>query len=586
MRKNIVFACILLILIAVVAVWHGLSALGAGQGSSSRGGQAEAPILPAPSVTELAETPSQAYTPLADIAPVVSDDLVLTFSEGGHFFNEGVYLEIFASREGARVHYTLDGSIPTSDSYLYEEAMYIRAGRGVRVVVVRAVAFYENYVSRVFTHSFFVGETIDERFGLDMLIFSVASCPHGLFDHYEGILVEGYLREEFIRENPRHRVVPTDPANFNWRGREGERPASVEVFHPDGTRVLVQDAGVRAHGAWSRAYDQMSLRLIARREYSPHTGTFRYPFFRDDPVLDGSGNMIDRYDRIILRNGGNDRNFGMLRNEVGSVLSRELGLPVVTPVRGASVFLNGEFWGFAWLNVQIQEHYLQSLFNSPTREFDIVHQGERWIQTDCYDLRDAILFKNSFAEKDLTDDAVFAQLNEILDVEHKLRYYAFTIFIGNEDWPHNNLRRFRYTGEFAEGMPQELDGRWRYIGNDLDMTMGLYGTGPNVPTFRRVLLDDNNAGQLLRAILQRPDKQAYFTAVMDEIINHITPQRMTDLIAELYMQVFHEIGHGLMAGRYNHWVSPWSIIDNHQNMIAFAEGRGANMRDGLRRLFG
>ena len=49
----------------------------------------------------------------------------------------------------------------------------------------------------------------------------------------------------------------------------------------------------------------------------------------------------------------------------------------------------------------------------------------------------------------MTDDAVYKKLCEVIDVENYISYYALQIFIGNEDWPHNNYKVYRYYA--AEG---------------------------------------------------------------------------------------------------------------------------------------
>jgi len=119
--------------------------------------------------------------------------------------------------------------------------------------------------------------------------------------------------------------------------------------------------------------------------------------------------------------------------------------------------------------------------------------------------------------------------------------------------------------------------------NDLDMTMGLYGNDHNLPTFNRVLLDNNNSGALLRAILRRPEMLARFSQHMEDVIT-LMETRVPDVLAQLYDAAYHEIGFALAAGRYNHWVSRNSIADNHRNILRFTERRGAVMRTGLARL--
>jgi hypothetical protein len=581
MTKKYIIMILLILFLLVTGLLYGLP-FGSGE---------TVPVAYMPGSGTTESNPPQETIP-PETAPVWRNDLeyeftgsiTLSFSETEHFFDRSISVSIISSYPDAFIYYTLDGSEPTEHSAQHKNDIVLHVGARVRAVVIRAIAVYDTYITQVYTHTYFLGPSVFERFGDEMLIFSVVSEPYGLFDYYSGIMVPGFLRDQFIAENPGRNIIPPDPANYNWRGREGERPASVEVFTPNGERVIAQNAGLRVHGAWSRDYDQKSLRLIPRREYSPETGRFRYPFFPGDLVQDGTNNPITRYETLVLRNGGNDRDFGMLRNEVGSVLAREVGLHVVTPVRPAAVFLNGDYWGFAWLQVRIDPHYLQIMYNAPTREFDVVSIGELSIETDCPIQRQALEYKNSYANKDLLDDAVFARLEAILDIEDMLRYYAFMIFMGNEDWPHNNLRRWRYTGEQTEGLPPQLDGRWRYVLFDLDWTLGLYGANYNLPTFRRVLEERNGAGALLRNVLTRPDMMARFSEIMGEIADTITASHVSDTISLLYGWIDNEIDRALSANKYSNWVNRRTIRDNHDNMVRFAAGRRAVMEAGLARI--
>ncbi|MCL2372640.1 MAG: CotH kinase family protein [Defluviitaleaceae bacterium] len=452
--------------------------------------------------------------------PVVTgicEELTVTFSVEEAFHTANIEVELTASNPNARIFYTLDGSTPTTRSRQYSRPIRINVRGSMNVTVVRAIAVYDGYASRPVSHTYFMGRGVHNRF--DTMVFSLSTTPSYLFDHHDGIFVAGAIRDEFIRQNPGHDVRPPDPANFNLRGREAERPLSVEVFSPDGERLHIQNAGARVHGGWSRAHDQKSIRLVPRREYTPETGTFRFDFFPWD--LSAAGQPIVRYDNLILRNSGNDNSHGMIRNEVGSVLALEAGFLGVTPVRPVAVFLNGEYYGFAWLQVRFTENYMERLFDAPERSFDIVGMGERWLDTDDEEIYADLRHKNSFGHRDLTDDAIFAQLEEILDVDNMLFYFAFQIFMGQHDWPHNNLRRWRYTGEQVEELSPYLDGRWRYLMFDLDWTLGLYGDNYRKPTFQNVLEGADPAGQrhsdLLIAILQRPEMQERFTMIMNDL---------------------------------------------------------------------
>jgi len=528
----------------------------------------------------------------ADNTETVSNfiDLYMDFSHTEHFYEQSFHLSITASMPEAVIYYTLDGSEPTVGSTRYTGPINMEPADGgsINVITVKAIAVLDDFVTRPFVHTFFIGDAVFERF--DTLVFSLSTDPDYLYDYDTGIFVEGITREEYISENPRARIEPPSPANFNWRGMEGERPVYVEVFESNGNRVIAQAAGIRTHGGWSRAASQKSIRLIARNEYEPGQGKFHFDFFPGDTVRDGYGTPLRKYDQIILRNGANDRDFGMLRNEVGYELARMAGLQVTSPVRPAAIFINGEYYGFTWAQVRVNAQYLQDIFSAPTRDFQIVGMGEKWIDTDDPYEREAILYLHSFYEMDFADDNTFNVFEQLVDVDNLLLYYALQTYLGNHDWPNNNLKLWRYTGPQMEGLATELDGRWRYIVFDLDWILGLYEDPPDVnkPSFQEMMNSRNNRySHMLNALFARSEMVDMFAMIMCDIAaNIVTEQNVRDIINELFSESRNELDYAFAEKKYSHWVSFNTVQHNHSNMLRVAEGRSEYIFRSLREHFG
>jgi len=524
-------------------------------------------------------------SPAEETAEIAAVRLLLFFSHTDHFYDSDIEVTITATHPDAVIHFTTDGREPTADSPIFTDPLLfeVPTSQRLKVVPLKAIAILGEISTRPLVHTYFLNNDIEERF--DLLVFSLSTNDEYLFDYDTGIFVEGATRTAFVRENPGRRIEPPDPANFNWRGMEGERPVYVEVFTEDGTRVISQAAGIRAHGGWSRASLHKSIRLIARREYEPDHGRFRFDFFPDDVLSDGYGTPLLRYDQLILRNGANDRDFGMLRNEVGSELARMAGLRTTSPVRGVAIFLNGEYYGFAWLQVRFNAQYLQDIFSAPTREFQIVGTGERWIDTEDEEEYEAVRHFNSFANKNLNNDNVFAEFSSIVDVDEMLMYYALQTYLGNHDWPNNNLKRWRYTGPQEEGLAPELDGRWRYIVYDLDWILGLYEDppDPNRPSFQQIVNPRHERySGLLVSLLKRPDMADKFAMMLCDIAaNIVTVENVREQINSLYGEANREIGFALAARKYAHWVSRDTVAHNHVNMLRVAADRGAYIINSL-----
>jgi len=515
------------------------------------------------------DNPQSAAADALPQEPPPKPKLTLSFSETDFFYDRDITVTITPSIPEAEVYYTTDGAQPTSESKKYVKSLEFNAADGISCVVLKAIAVYENTQTSPLVHTYFPGKDVASRF--ETLVFSVSTNEEHLYDYDKGIFVPGRLRDDYVAANPNRKIDPPAPANFNLRGMEGERPVYVEVFTKDGTRVVAQAAGVRVSGGWSRAETQKSLRLIARNMYEPGVGKFHYAFFPGETKRDGYNTPLDKYDTIVLRNGANDRDFGMLRNEVASILARDAGFLDVTPFAAAAVFVNGEYYGFAWAQTVINEQYLQDVYDAPTKEFDVIGDGDSWYNTDNIAAKRSLMAMNAYAEGDLTDDAIFAELEAMADIDNMLLYYAFETYMDNDDWPQNNLKRWRYTGPELEGAAKELDGRWRYIMYDLDWTLGLYDGSYTRNSVTRVL----NSSKLLAALLKRKDMSdrfaAYICALSDNVI---TKENVEDTINEVFSQAEYEIDKAFEARKYASWTNKENVFKNHAHMIKYAQNRG------------
>ncbi|MCL2224379.1 MAG: CotH kinase family protein [Defluviitaleaceae bacterium] len=527
---------------------------------------------------------------LFPVTTVTSDGFVgsalrVSFSETDHFFDEDFAIVITASLPFAEIFYTTDGSIPTINSQRYTGPLFFEVGENVETVVLRAIAVAGYETSATNTHTFFYGAGVHSRF--DTLVFSLSTDQRNLHDFYTGIFTEGIVRQEYLAENPGANVTALTPANFNQRGREWERPVYIEMFYPNGERAFMQAAGMRVTGGYARGEDIRSLRLIARREYSPQSGSFRYRFFPGDVSHDERGRAISEYDNIILRNGGQDRQHGILRHELGSVLARRAGFIDVTPVRAAALFVNGEYHGHMWLQTRVDDNYLQRLYNAPRRDFDVLGRGE-WVFRDITpEEEQALTYKNLFAWRDLTDDDEFAQLEAILDVDNMLRYYAFQIWVGNNDWPHDNLYRWRYTGELSPGLPQELDGRWRFAMFSMDQTFGHIGGDYRRATLQPLMELEVFDGLLLRNVLTRPEMVERFIEILHELMEYtLNYETIREVLEELYGDISNELGFALEAGLLNEGVTRETIAQYHEDTLHFAANRHLYILESLEYFFG
>lgn len=344
-----------------------------------------------------------------------------------------VSLDISAEEPGASIHYTLDGSVPTTASPLYVAPIDISSTTVVRARILddRAVP------GPTETRTFFIDDTVS------LPVVSVASAPENFFDREIGIYVLGDDYEP---------SVPYHGANF-WQ--DWERPVHVALLEPDGSAAFRLDAGVKVFGGWSRAHEQRSLSFFARRQYG--ASEFDYRIFPTKP--------IDRFEAFVLRNSGNDWQRTHFRDALMTSLLGDLEVDRQA-YRPAVMYINGEYWGIMNLREKINEHFIAS--NHPEVDEDAVDLLE-WNgsvihgDSEHYGALIALL-----EGSDVSDPAVYAQVREMVDVENFIDYQAAQIYFDNTDWPGNNIKYWR---------PRTEDGRWRWIVYDTDFGFGLHAAG-------------------------------------------------------------------------------------------------------------
>ena len=464
----------------------------------------------------------------ADLPPVPDD---IEFSKAAGFYNDSVMVELKNSTDDYTldIRYTTDGSEPTASSSKYTSSIRKNADSDrtvLRGLVVRAALFEgEKRVSRIFTNTYILGYSMRERF--DVPVVCVSTGNENLWNHEYGIFADGRLREEWWesqppRSRPDGTTVFTAPANWWQRGIEWERPSYVEIFEPDGTRVVAQDAGLRIHGGWSRGNGtQRSLRIFARSEYDPDQPTFDYDIFPNNTTRDGTNTRITSYKRLLLRNGGNDFGSTRIRDEVTQDIADLYGLDMQNS-RAAVIFLDGEVYGIIQIKQTYSRFTLQDTYNAPNDNFTILKQatssgGYRATEGDPIEESNyASLVKNISRGLAKTEDGR-EEIERLMDVYDVLKYYAFQIYIGNGDWPHNNFKLYKYNEpELNAGNVKRLDGRWRYLLYDTDFGMGLAG---DYKTNILASCMNKGDGGLFAGLMQSDEYKNMFAKLMCDLIN-------------------------------------------------------------------
>lgn len=537
---------------------------------------------------------------------------VVTFSQAGGFFHAAVALDLAAAYSDAflaengysaedaasetSIYYTLDGSEPTpAGGQLFTGVFSVSPpGAEVSGVCVRAKAYLGALESPVFTNTYFVSDAIDERF--DVLVCSITAAPDDLYGYENGILVTGRLFDEHEPDTTLEKSLPEAqwPAGYNQRGQESERAAHVQIFDETGAELISQQAGIRVHGGWTRYFSQKSLRLIARKEYDPANGKFKYPFFADNRSHTDEQFLVEEYDQMLLRSGGQDFGNGYIRDVLTAGLARASGFQDTQFYRPAAVFLNGEYYGFAWMQSVYSEKDLQTRYDTPSDAFEIAEveiAGRGKALSGSEEAQRAWNEVCAFSTQDLQDDAVFQQLTTLVDVESFLRILAINTYCGNHDYFENNMKVYRYTGP-PGGSEEIADGRWRFLAYDFDYTFAAdEETAYDMPSLTWLMgsLDEEWAGNvecgLLIALMQRQDMRDFFIGCLRDYASNAFSAAAVDTALQEYAPLLENELSQALALRFPEKALS-DVWAQHSDIRNFAARRAAFIEREIKENFG
>jgi hypothetical protein len=465
-----------------------------------------------------------------------------TASVSGGKFTSAFSVSLSAT-SGSSIYYTLDGSEPTNTSTRYSSPLSIS-----QTSVLRARAYdAANVASFTTTHTY---------------LFNVS--------HVFPIVCLSFKDGDFF--DPATGIYP----NFE---KDLTTKCNVEFFEPNSNNAsLNQAVEVEIQGSASAALPQKSLELKAKKALG--NAVMPYQVFKDLPYTE--------YKRIVLRNGGQDWNVMMFRDEFVTSLFADLSdlsVSLQKPELFASahrpsvVYLNGKYWGIHNVKERMKTAYVEQHFNLKDSEYDLVENEFESVNGDSTTWITFLRYLNSGLN--FADNANFDQLKQRINYQNYLDYNAHNIFIDNEDWPSNNNRRF---------LGKAAGSKWQWLNFDHDFSFGLFqltggfNTGDATPNALRRMVEPGFGGRLtpawatvlFRKLFQNQQFRYDYTNRTADMMNTIfSASRLNARIDQFKTVYAPEI-----AKHATRWGNPNATIweQNIQKTRNFSNNRPAEMR--------
>lgn len=508
--------------------------------------------------------------------PGASNETVNTvyFSHQSGYYADAIQVELY-NPQGHPIRYTLDGSEPNQNSWLYTEPIVMSSLQGVEptismintsinwieppsevdlINVIRAKVIDNGVdLSPCYGKSYLIGEPFDEIFA-NYPVVSIQTTASNFFDDETGIYVPGV---NFNGNNPEW------TGNFFQRGSEWERDMHIE-FLENGTHVWAQEAAVRIHGGKTRNAPQKSLRLYARSIYG--AGKFQHKIFETKDKT--------TFDKLIMRAHFGCWNKTMIKDGVSAYIAQDLDFDTQHS-RPAIVFLNGEFWGVQTFRERYDDNYFEEEYAIPKEEINILlhgsgtnpNHGSDW-GIEHGDNAHYLAMLDYIDNNDLSVQEHYEFVKTKMDVNSMIEFFCTAIYFNQYDWPSNNHKVWRGPDNSKwRWMMYDFDSAWGYRPVNFDLlAYAAHPTGSSIYNTPYTTF-------LFRNLLEAEEFREHFMAKMACLMNTAfepsVVESALDHFVELYLPIFER-----HRGRWNNVAnqSSWlNIIDD--KLYDFNEGR-------------
>jgi len=228
--------------------------------------------------------------------------------------------------------------------------------------------------------------------------------------------------------------------------------------------------GIRIKGDSTRNSPGKSFNLYARKQY----GKKKIDAELLKNNFDINGNIIKKYKTFALR-GVYEPN--RLKDKFGRELFSSTKILAMSDSEISILFLNGEYWGAYLLSEKTDKSFIETNYLIPSKNVSMIKES-RNVEgpLEVSDDFRSFCSSNSAYGINLSDEKLYEEIKNFIDIDSLIEHYAFGIYIATGDWPQRNQGVWKNNGPKIEGNKYS-DGKWRLITFDLDYTMGAQYSG-------------------------------------------------------------------------------------------------------------
>lgn len=463
------------------------------------------------------------------------------FTTPAGFYGGAISVGFLAPPPGFEIRYTTNGATPTLADPVYNGSNF---GIG-QTTFLRARTFHsagQILPSEVGFASYYI------QVSHDLPVISISANPDDLFG-------------------------PNGICDNWWT--DWKKPCHIDYYDTLGQLKWSQKAGIKIEGGagGSRSHPQKSFR-VEPGNGSLGDGNLNFPL-----IPDRNGRMD--FERFYLRNGSNQYLQLPYKDALLVKITGKYTFNNYSAYTPVVVYLNGSYNGVYELREKQDVNYCEVLYQANPDSLDILSVSywygsvlraiEGSIQPFVQDF-------NSFSALNPTDPQFLTQAGQVLDIPYYNDYIAAQAWVGNTDWPWNNIKIFRGT---------HTQMKWRYGLIDLEWALNPNGWTDNT---------HDGIGYLFQQGPSEPHAHFWYKLIQNDTYKNYFVNRFADLMNTAWLwQAMDTIENAMyqeslteMPGQFARWGYTTvpdhmnAYAQNHQTMRNQLAGRSPYVRDHLR----
>ena len=348
----------------------------------------------------------------------------------GYYDGEQI-IELNSEMLNEPIYYTLDGSLPTRQSFLYDGPFTIDT-----TTVIRArTLVLEMLPGDLFFSTYLISEESN------LATLSLILNPETLWDENIGLYQNQYKQREI--------------------------PVAIQSFSSELNHEFSISSGLRLGGENIWTKPQKPFTIYTRNRFG--ADYLQYQIFENK--------SISNFSRVVFRNGGDDWEEALLRDAMTeSIVSDRMACGIMA-YRPARLFLNGSYWGIYNIREKFDKTYFVENFNVDLNYLIHLEYGNTSSGVELLEIEgsrgDYDLMIDLIQNNDNSQYVAYEQLSNWIDLDSFIDHLIMIVYSANTSWEHN--REW-----WKENKPGK---KWQWLIVDLDR-------GFNIDNLSRNLLDN------------------------------------------------------------------------------------------------